>query len=115
MNEAITVTPTEETRELLNDKFSQFFDENLFLDENYKGKRKYTASTYKPEKLAELEEMYEGYFEEKFPDGDFRAKELVDSEMLNVHITSIKNNIAIAASATKGEGIVFFFFKSFHK
>ena len=80
------------------EKIINHFDEDLFENKSYSGKRKYTASSYKPEQLAELESMYEKNFEKNFPDGDFKSKELESSEILSVVITSIKNNTAIAES-----------------
>jgi len=87
-----------EVRELLNEKYTDYFEEN-FYDKGPRGKssRAYTSTQYKPDEFDTLNNLYEDYYEKNFDsENPLRSKELKDKEVLRVVIRSIKNNTAIA-------------------
>lgn len=96
-----------QVRELLNDRYTDYFDENFYdKGPTGKSKRKYTSTQYKPEQFEELNNMYEEHFKKTFnSENPLRSKELSDKEVLRVVIRSVKNNIAVAESSI-GQSII---------
>lgn len=95
MQETKSFTPDRELRELINDKFTDYFEKHLYIDKNFKGKRKYTSCHYKPEELKEMEDLYNGYFTKHFREESIVPKELNENQVVRVSITRISNGTAI--------------------
>jgi len=99
MQETKSFTPDNELRELINDKFTDYFEKHLYIDKNFKGKRKYTSCHYKPEELKELEAIYNGYFDSRFGKKAITPKELNDGQIVRVVVTRVSGNSAIAETS----------------
>jgi ribosomal protein S1 len=99
MQEIVTTTPDPELRDLLNDKFTEYFEKNLYIDKNFKGKRKYTSCHYREDERQAMEDLYDGYFSKAFGKEAIHAKELQNDENLRVTITRINRGVALAESS----------------
>ena len=96
-----------EVRELLNEKYTDYFEEN-FYDKGPKGKSKraYTSTQYKPDEFSALNDLYENYYSKNFDaENPIRSKELEEKEVLRVVIRSVKNNIAVAETSI-GQSVI---------